>query len=225
LVLGVKNPTLVGVCSTLVRDLGDDVGDVGLVSHIVDGEGILVVTVADVTALVALIGSTVDNALRIVDVTITLGASKRLGLGRISEIEEVKTGSTVGVCSWLSADGDSVLELLVDNNVMSTANRQKSVEVASKVLLGVKDDRLLGVDLQKLGKIKDLDTVADGLRSDDDIVLVSADLTPLGRLRVLGQTAEVDELTLLGDLGEGGSVVLADGDEFTAVVGCPSPRG
>lgn len=159
------------------------------------------------------------------DVAITLGASKRLGLGRISKIEEVETRSTVGVCSRLSTNGDGILELLVDNNVVGTANRQKSVEVASKVLLGVKDDRLLGVDLQKLGKIKDLDTVADGLRSDDDIVLVSADLTPLGRLRVLGQTAEVDELTLLGDLGEGGSVVLADGDEFTAVVGCPAPGG
>jgi hypothetical protein len=158
-----------------------------------------------------------------VDVTITLGASKRLGLGRISEIEEVQTGSTVGVCSRLSANGDRVLELLVDNNIVSTTNRKQSVEVASKILLGVKDDRLLGVDLQKLGKIEDLDTMADGFGSDDDIVLVSADLTPLGRLRVLRKTTEVDESTLLGDLGKGGSVVLTDGDEFTAVVGCPAP--
>jgi hypothetical protein len=58
-----------------------------------------------------------------VHVTITLGTSKRLGVGRISEIEKVQTGQTVGVCSWLSADSSGVLELLVDNNIVSSANR------------------------------------------------------------------------------------------------------
>lgn len=96
--------------------------------------------------------------------------------------------------------------------------------MASKVLLCVKDNRLLGVDLEKLGKVEDLNTVTNSLRSDDDIVLVCADLSPLRRLRVLGQTAKVDKLTLLGDLGKGCAVVLADGNELTAIVGGPSPR-
>lgn len=225
LVLSVENPALVSVGSTLVRDLGDDVGDVGLVSHIVDGKGILVVSVADVAALVTLVGSTVDNALSIVHVAITLGTSKRLGVGRISEIEEVQTGQAVGVCSWLSADGNSVLELLVDNNIVSSANRQEFIVMAGKVRLCVKDNGLLGVDLKKLGEVEDLDTVTNSLGSDDDKVLVGADLSPLRNHRVLGQTAEVDKLTLLGDLGKGCTVVLADSNELTAVVGGPSPGG
>lgn len=225
LVLGVKNPALVSVRSTLVRNLGDDVGDVGLVSHIVDGEGILVVSVADITALVTLVGSTVDNALSVVHVAIALGTSKRLGVGRISEIEEVQTGQAVGVCSWLGADGNGVLELLVDNNIVSSANRQQFIIMTGKIRLCVKDNGLLGVDLEKLSKVEDLDTVTNSLGSDDDKVLVCADLSPLRNHRVLGQTAEVDELTLLGDLGKGCAVVLADGNELTAVVGGPSPGG
>jgi hypothetical protein len=97
--------------------------------------------------------------------------------------------------------------------------------VTSKVLLCVKDNGLLGVDLEKLGEVEDLDTVTNSLGSDDDVVLVCADLSPLRRLRVLGQTAEVDKLTLLGDLGKGCAVVLADGDELTTIVGGPSPGG
>jgi hypothetical protein len=160
-----------------------------------------------------------------VHVTIALGTSKRLGFGRISEIEEVQTGQAVGVCSWLGADSNGVLELLVDNNIVSSANRQEFIVMTGKICLCVKDNGLLGVDLEKLGEVEDLDTVANSLGSDDDKVLVRADLSPLRNHRVLGQTAEVDKLTLLGDLGKGCTVVLADGDELTAVVRGPSPGG
>ena len=224
LVLGVKNPALVGVCSTLVGDTGDDVGDVSLVGHIVDCESILVIAVANIATLVTLVRSAVDNTLRIMNIAITLGATKRLGLGRISQIEEVETGSTDRVISRHSADSNGVLELLVNHNIMRTTNGKQSVEVASKVLLGIEDHGLLGINFQKLLEVEDLNTVADGFGSDDDVILVAADLTPLGRRRVLRKTAEVDELALLGDLCEGGSVVLADGDEFTAIVRCPAPR-
>ena len=97
--------------------------------------------------------------------------------------------------------------------------------MASKILLRIEDHGLLGINLQKLLEVKDLNTVTDSFGSDDDVVLVAADLAPLRRRRVLRKTTEVDELTLLGDLCEGGSVVLADGDEFAAIVRCPAPRG
>jgi hypothetical protein len=54
--LGVEDPALVGVGGALVRGDGDD-GRVGGVGRIVDGEGVLVVTVADVTAGEAGVGA------------------------------------------------------------------------------------------------------------------------------------------------------------------------
>lgn len=62
---GVEDPALVGVGCADVRSARDDLSGVGavLVGHIVDGEGVLVVAVADVTAKVLLVGSAVHNAL------------------------------------------------------------------------------------------------------------------------------------------------------------------
>ena len=50
LVLGVEDPALVGVGGTLVAGDGDELW-VLLVGNVVDGEGVLVVAVADLTAL------------------------------------------------------------------------------------------------------------------------------------------------------------------------------
>ena len=64
---GVEDPALVGVRCTDVGSARDDLSGVGavLVGHIVDGESVLVVTVADITAEVFLVGSAVNNALSI----------------------------------------------------------------------------------------------------------------------------------------------------------------
>jgi len=64
---GVENPALVGVRGTDVGSARDDLSGVGtvLVGHIVDGESVLVVAVADVTAEVLLVRSAVHNALSI----------------------------------------------------------------------------------------------------------------------------------------------------------------
>lgn len=67
--------------------------------------------------------------------------------------------------------------------------------------------------------------MALGLRTNDNVVLVSADFAPDDRGRVLGKTAEVDELALGRDLGEGSTVTLANGNELTTVVRSPAPRG
>lgn len=61
--------------STLVRGARNDVGLV-LVGNIVDGQSVLVVTVADITAEVLLIRATVDKALSIVNVAVTGGTTR-----------------------------------------------------------------------------------------------------------------------------------------------------
>jgi hypothetical protein len=225
LVLSVENPALMSVRSTLVRDLGDDVGDISLVSDIVDSQSIFVISVADITALVALIRTTINKTLRIVDVSIALGAPKRLRVRGISKIEKVKSRETIGVSARLSTNSNTILQLLIDNNIVSPTNRQQSGKVASEILLRVKDNWALGVDLEKLLHVEDLNTVTDGFGSDDDVVLVRADLAPLGGDRVLGQTTKVDELSLLGDFCERSAVVLTDSDKLPSGIGSPSPRG
>jgi hypothetical protein len=74
--------------------------------------------------------------------------------------------------------------------------------------------------------IKELDAVTDGLRANDDQAAgENTDLSPVAAQAIGGQVAEVDELALAGDLSEGGTVVLAEGDDLSAVLGGPTPRG
>lgn len=65
--------------------------------------------------------------------------------------------------------------------------------------------------------------MADGLGADDHVVLVGADLAPLGGHRVLRQATQVDELAVGVDLREGGALVLANSHKFAAVIGGPTP--
>ncbi|KAI9155668.1 aldehyde dehydrogenase [Paramyrothecium foliicola] len=215
LVVDVEDPALVGVGGTLVGDTGDDVGDVGLVGHVVDGEGVLVIAVADVTALVALVGSAVDQALGIVDVAIVL---RRDGVGRVGEVEEVEAGAADRVVAGLSTDGGEVAELLVDNNVVGTADRQQLAGPGGEVVLS-ELNRAGRVNVEQLLQVEDLDAVADGLGADDGVVLVGADLAPLRGQRVGGQTAEIAHLAVLADLHESCALILANCNEFAAVGG------
>jgi hypothetical protein len=68
-----------------------------------------------------------------------------------------------------------------------------------------------------------LDAVAGGLAADDHVVLEPADLPPDAVDRVCGEAAEILQLAVLGDFGEGGAVHLADSDELPAVCGGPAP--
>jgi hypothetical protein len=64
---GVEDPALVGVRCTDVGSARDDLSGVRtvLVGHIVDGEGVLIVSIADITSKVFLVRSAVNNALSI----------------------------------------------------------------------------------------------------------------------------------------------------------------
>jgi len=63
------------------------------------------------------------------------------------------------------------------------------------------------------------------LAANDDIVLVRPNLTPYGEDRLLREAAQVDELTLRGDLAECCPICLADGNKFASVIRDPAPGG
>ena len=98
------------------------------------------------------------------------------------------------------------------------------IEVSGEVFLG-EEGRAGWVQVEKLLHVEDLNAVLDRLRADDDQVAECPDLSPPRADRVvLRESAEVDQLALRGDLGEGCSIVLADCNELAPVLGCPSPR-
>lgn len=66
--------------------------------------------------------------------------------------------------------------------------------------------------------VEDLDAVVDGLTSNDHEVVLATDLAPRAGRRVLGQTSQVRQLAILGDLSECSSILLADGNEFAAII-------
>lgn len=56
-----------------------------------------------------------------------------------------------------------------------------------------------------------------------EVVLNSANLTPLGGDRLLRETTEVGDSARLGDLDEGSAVRLANSTELTSLRRCPAP--
>lgn len=191
----------------------------------------LVVAIANITALVTRVRPTVDKALGIVDVTITSSTPRGGGVRRISHVDEDQSspaGQVVPVPHGLVAtDGPSsngIPELLVHDNVVRPPDGQL-VKVAREVLLG-EDGRAVRVQVEQLLHVEDLHAVLDGLGADNDQVAEGPDFPPpRADGVVLREAAEVDQLALRGYLGEGGPVVLADGDELAPVLGRPSPRG
>jgi hypothetical protein len=146
---GIQNPTLMCVRSPNIGSARDDrtsVTETLFVGDVVDGQGILVVTVADITAVVLLVGATVDDALSIVCVAILASTALDVGLSGILHVDEhwstltgvISTGSTTGAVS------NCVSELFVGNNgVCSALNTLVDVDKGN-VLLDVESLRVLG---------------------------------------------------------------------------------
>ena len=103
-----------GVRCAFVRCAGDDGGSVEtlLVSDIVDRQGVLVVAVAYVAAIILLVRSAVLDALRIVNITILTSAAGAVRVGNIFDVDVDQSSSTLAVAR-LGANRDSVAELLV----------------------------------------------------------------------------------------------------------------
>src|SRR4051794_7965027 len=76
-----------------------------------------------------------------------------------------------------------------------------------------------------LAHVKDLNAVVCGLAADDNVVLVPPELSPDNRLCLggLGQTAEVDKLSISVDFGKCSTVCLRNGHKLATVRACPAP--
>lgn len=99
---------------TFVCRARDDRGSVEalLVGDIVDSQGVLVVAVANVAAIVLLVRPTVLNALCIVNITILTSAAGAIGAGNIVDVDVDQSSSTLAVAR-LRANGDGIAKLLV----------------------------------------------------------------------------------------------------------------
>jgi len=121
----VNDPALVGVGGACVRGAGNDgCGAYALlVGYVVDGKSILVVTVAYVAPVILLVGSTVDDALSIVRVTILGRATLDVWLGRVVSVNKDGTTSAgvITARAATAAKSNGVVLLLVGANGVGTA--------------------------------------------------------------------------------------------------------
>jgi hypothetical protein len=83
--------------------------------------------------------STVEEAAYIVYVAVLAIAAQRNWVCRIFKTEEVQTAHAALVTGG-DADGDTIFGLLVNHNVVGTAQRQRLAEVAVEVFVVVKQN-------------------------------------------------------------------------------------
>ena len=148
-------PALVAVRGAGVGEAGEDFrGRVAVfLGGVVDGEGIFVVADADVAAAETAVRAVVGYALRVVDVAVLAGAAGGGGLGGVREVDVLEAGGA-GLVARLRADGEDVLVVPVDDDVVGTSDGELVPET-NEVLLGVECDRALGINIKKLLHVKD----------------------------------------------------------------------
>jgi hypothetical protein len=209
------------------RDDGTGVTETLLVGDVVDGQGVLVVTVADVTAVVLLVRSTVDNALSVMSVAVLAVATLNVRLGGVVHVDEHGSTSTGVVTTGTTAStaGNGIVLLFVgDDSVGAALDTLVDVDKGS-VLLDVESVRLLGRELEQLLQVKDLDVVTNTLGTNNEAVTNDLDLTPNNGVVVGGKASKVLQLTVLGDFGERSTVSLTDGDLIGISFGSLLSRG
>jgi hypothetical protein len=85
-----------------------------------------------------------------VGVAVLAVAAQGDGVGRVLQAEEVQA-ARAGLVAGLDTDGNAVVELLVDDDVVASADGEGFVEMTSQVLLvGEADKALGGVEVQEL---------------------------------------------------------------------------
>jgi hypothetical protein len=110
-----------------------------------------VVSVANLSADILPVWSTVNDALCIMDVSSFRSTSRAGRFGRIFQVNEDDTGFAF-VITWHRADRVGKVGLFVDNHVVSASSRQSS-EQTSEVTVGVEIDWLLRVDVEQLNNV------------------------------------------------------------------------
>jgi hypothetical protein len=262
---GVENPALVGVGGTDVRSAGDDLSGLGavLVGRIVDGEGVLVVAVADISAEVLFVrayregfksaccltrylgfyslvtylckqyivrhGCIYTGQVSLVSPTTFQGLFFNLipilrstaSLVRVVGIVHVDEDGSPSACvvttsAAATANRSGPATLLIGNDVVrATRNTIGDVHPAN-VLLDIESLGVPGAQLEEFLHVEELDAVASTFRPHNQSVSDLLDLTPNDAIVAGRETADVFELTLLGNLCESCTVGLANGNEFSA---------
>jgi hypothetical protein len=154
------------------------------VGDVVDGQGVFVVAVADVAAVVAGVGAAVDEALRVVHVAVLAGASGAGWVGGVGhvDVDEPSSACTVpGRC----ADCDGVVEFGVNDDVVTAAPGQVG-EASDDVVSSAEVDRVCRVEVEKFLHVEDLNAVVNGLAADKHVVAKGADFPPDRHNAVLG---------------------------------------
>ena len=209
----VRYHTLMSIGSTIVGGAGQLPGH-GAAVNVDDGEGILVEVEADLLALVLDLGATVDDALGIVDIAVGRNAASVLGALGVAHVDHPQAGTALE--SVLGADGNDEVRLFVGDNVVAAA---EAVEMGSQVILDAEGGGLLGVDLEQLGQVEDLEAVAFGLRADVGVVANDLDVTPDGVVSLGGQATQVRKAAVLLDLDKGSAVGLSNQSKLAAAGG------
>lgn len=126
------------------------------------------------------------------DITVTSRAARRARFAWITQVDEYETRSTCR-CTRYSTDGDGVLQLLVDDDVVGPPNGE-SIKVTRQVGIAAESHRAGRVDVDELGHVEDLYTVVERLAADYDVFFIAAHLAPNDgvRLGIPGEAAEVD---------------------------------
>lgn len=164
---------LVSVGGTFIRGHRDDLRVLG-VGHIVNGQGILIVAVADVAAEVLLIGALVNKALRLREVSVSNFPLEPINTSILIELAYIMGVAIVGVASEpdrvggirnvehdgsratrvsarLRANCEEKVLVLMDNNVVASARSRQVSDVTGDIRHGVEGDgALAGVNVQKL---------------------------------------------------------------------------
>ena len=214
---GIENPALMGVGGSDVgcaRDDGTSVTETLLVGDVVDGQSVLVVAVADVTAVVLLVRSSVDNALSVMSVAILAVATLNIRLSGVVHVNEHGSTSAGVVTTGATAStaGDGVVLLVVGDDSVGTALDTLIDVDKSSILLDIESVGLLGRELKQFLQVEDLDMVTDTFGTDNEAVTNNLDLTPDDGVVVGRKTSKVLQLAVLGNFGERSTVSLTDGN-------------
>jgi hypothetical protein len=151
-------------------------------------------------------------------------ATLNVWLGNIICVDEngATCAGVVTARASTTAKSNDVVLLLVGADSVGTSGYTLGNVHPSNILLDVEGLGILGVKLEKLLHVEELDAVTDTLRANDEGILQDLHLAPDDGVILGRQTTKVLELTLLGDLGERSTVSLTDSNKFAALVG-PSP--
>ena len=226
------------VSSTFIRSDRYDLGPF-LVGHIIDSQGVLVVTIADLAASISLVRTLVDQTLSVVNVSVLTGTSSLSWVSRVGDVQEDQTTTALG-CSWSGADDVNEVRVIVGQDVVSTSIWEATEETGQVSSWIECHWTVLVVQRQELVKVKDLHMVIECLGGDDQVVLVCTDLAPSAGWCASGlwEAADIAELTSIGDLkfsasseengcstnlSERNTITLSDQSKLPSVFCNPSP--